>query len=193
MLVVGGTTLSAFWIVVLNSWMHTPAGFEMRDGVAHATDWWAIDFNPSLPYRLSHMLIASGLTVAFLIAGVSAYRWRRGDRGTDVSATMRAGVTVAALLMPLQIVVGDLHGLNTLEYQPAKIAAIEAIWQTQKGAPMTVFGLPDVANGLTRYSIEVPKLASLVLTHRLARKGTAAEPPGRAAGALRAQRHVRPA
>ena len=166
-LVAGGTTLSAFWIVVLNSWMHTPAGFEMRNGVAHATDWWAIVFNPSMPYRLSHMMIASGITVAFLIAGVSAYRWRRGDRGSDVGLTMRTGVTVAALLIPLQIVVGDLHGLNTLEYEPAKIAAIEAIWQTQKGAPMTVFGWPDAAHGVTRYAIEVPKLASLVLTHKL--------------------------
>ena len=166
-LVAGGTTLSAFWIVVLNSWMHTPAGFEMRAGVAHATDWWAIVFNPSLPYRLSHMMIASGLTVAFLIAGVSAYRWRHGDRGSDVSLTMRAGVTVAALLIPLQVVVGDLHGLNTLENEPAKIAAIEAIWQTQKGAPMTLFGLPDAASRVTRYAVEVPKLASLVLTHRL--------------------------
>jgi cytochrome bd ubiquinol oxidase subunit I len=144
-LVAGGTTLSAFWIVVLNSWMHTPAGFELRDGVAHAT----------------------GLTVAFLIAGVSAYRWRRGDRGSDVSLTMRTGVTVAALLIPLQIVVGDLHGLNTLQHQPAKIAAIEAIWQTQKGAPMVLFGLPDAATGTTRYAIEVPKLVSLVLTHNL--------------------------
>jgi cytochrome d ubiquinol oxidase subunit I len=166
-LVAGGTTLSAFWIVVLNSWMHTPAGFEMRDGVAHATDWWAIVFNPSMPYRLSHMMIASGLTVAFLIAGVSAYRWRRGDRSSDVGLTMRAGVAVAAVLIPLQIAVGDLHGLNTLEHEPAKIAAIEAIWQTQKGAPMTLFGVPDAARGVTRHAIEVPKLASLVLTHRL--------------------------
>jgi cytochrome bd ubiquinol oxidase subunit I len=166
-LVAGGTTLSAFWIIVLNSWMHTPAGFEMRDGVAHATDWWAIVFNPSMPYRLSHMMIAAGLTVAFLIAGVSAYRWRRGDRGSDVRLTMRTGVTVAALLIPLQIVVGDLHGLNTLQHQPAKIAAIEAIWQTQKGAPMVLFGLPDAATRETRYAIEVPKLASLVLTHQL--------------------------
>jgi cytochrome d ubiquinol oxidase subunit I len=166
-LVAGGTTLSAFWILVLNSWMHTPAGFEMRDGVAHATDWWAIVFNPSLPYRLSHMLIASGLTVAFLIAGVSAYRWRRGDRGDDVRLTMRSGVAVAALLIPLQIVVGDLHGLNTLQHQPAKIAAIESIWQTQKGAPLVLFGLPDEAARETRYAIEIPRLASLVLTHRL--------------------------
>ena len=166
-LVACGTTLSAFWIIVLNSWMHTPAGFELRDGVAHATDWWAIVFNPSLPYRLSHMMIASGLTVAFLVAGISAYRWRRGDRGDDVKLTMRSGVTLAALLIPLQIVVGDLHGLNTLEHQPAKVAAMEGIWQTQKGAPMTLFGLPDGAARETRYAIEVPKLASLVLTHEL--------------------------
>jgi cytochrome d ubiquinol oxidase subunit I len=166
-LVAGGTTLSAFWIIVLNSWMHTPVGFEMRDGVAHATDWWAIVFNPSMPYRLSHMMIASGLTVAFLIAGVSAYRWRRGDRGSDVKLTMRTGATLAAVLVPLQIVVGDLHGLNTLQHQPAKIAAIEAIWQTQKGVPMVLFGVPDAATKETRYAIEVPKLASLVLTHEL--------------------------
>ena len=166
-LVASGTTLSAFWIIVLNSWMHTPAGFELRDGVAHATNWWAIVFNPSMPYRLSHMMIASGLTVAFLVAGISAYRWRRGDRGDDVKLTMRSGVTVAALLIPLQIVVGDLHGLNTLQHEPGKIAAMEGIWHTQKGAPMTLFGLPDEAAGETRFAIEVPKLASLVLTHEL--------------------------
>jgi len=166
-LVAGGTTLSAFWILVLNSWMHTPAGFEMRDGVAHAIDWWAIVFNPSLPYRLSHMLIASGLTVAFLIAGISAYRWRRGDRGQDVGLAMRSSVTLAALLIPLQIVVGDLHGLNTLEHQPAKIAAIESAWQTEKGVPLVLFGIPDEAARQTRLAIEVPKLASLILTHDL--------------------------
>ena len=166
-LVAGGTTLSAFWIIVLNSWMHTPAGFELRNGVAHATDWWAIVFNPSMPYRLTHMMIASGLTVAFLVAGIGAYRWRRGDRGDDVKLTMRSGVTVAALLIPLQILVGDLHGLNTLQYEPAKIAAMEGLWQTQRGAPMTVFGLPDEAARETRFAIEIPKLASLVLTHGL--------------------------
>ncbi len=166
-LVAGGTTLSAFWIIVLNSWMHTPAGFELRDGVAHATDWWAIVFNPSMPYRLTHMLIASGLTVAFLVAGVSAYRWRRGDRAEDVKLTLRTGVTLAALLIPLQIVVGDLHGLNTLQHQPAKVAAMEGIWTTQKGAPMTLFGWPDEKARETRFAIEVSKLASLVLTHKL--------------------------
>ena len=166
-LVAGGTTLSAFWIIVLNSWMHTPAGFELRGGVAHATDWWAIVFNPSMPYRLAHMMMASGLTVAFLVAGISAYRWRRGDRADEVKLTLRSGVTVAALLIPLQIAVGDLHGLNTLQYQPAKIAAMEGIWHTQQGAPMTLFGLPDEAARKTRFAIEVPQLASLVLTHRL--------------------------
>jgi cytochrome d ubiquinol oxidase subunit I len=164
-LVAGGTTLSAFWILVLNSWMHTPVGFEMRDGVAHATDWWAIVFNPSLPYRLTHMLIASGLTVAFLVAGVSAYRWLRNDRSAEVRVTMRTGVITAALLIPLQICVGDLHGLNTLAHQPAKIAAIEAVWETEKGAPLVLFGVPDEAARETRYAIEVPKLASLLLTH----------------------------
>jgi cytochrome d ubiquinol oxidase subunit I len=165
-LVAGGTTLSAFWILVLNSWMHTPAGFEMRDGVAHATDWWAIVFNPSLPFRLVHMLLASGLTVAFLIAGVSAYRWLRTDRSDEVRLTMRTGVAIAALLIPLQIVVGDLHGVNTLEHQPAKIAAIEAVWATEKGAPLVLFGLPDEETRQTHYAVEVPKVASLILTHK---------------------------
>ncbi len=119
-LVAFGTTMSAFWILVLNSWMHTPAGFEMRDGVAHATSWWAIVFNPSMPYRLAHMLIASGLTCAFLLAGISAWRWLKDDRGPDVTAALRTGVFLAAALIPVQILVGDLHGLNTLKHQPPR-------------------------------------------------------------------------
>lgn len=135
-LVAFGTTMSAFWIIVLNSWMHTPVGFEMRDGVAHATDWWAIITNPSMPYRLTHMLLASGLTVAFLIAGLSAYRWLRNDRGADVMAALKTGVTLGAVLIPLQIVAGDMHGLNTLEHQPAKVAAMEANWETRGNVPL---------------------------------------------------------
>jgi hypothetical protein len=119
-LVALGTTFSAFWILALNSWMQTPAGFEMVDGRAQATDWWAIVFNPSFPYRFAHMLLASGLTASFLVAGLSAYRWLRGDRGADVLAALRTGVMSAALLIPVQIFVGDLHGLNTFEHQPAK-------------------------------------------------------------------------
>lgn len=166
-LVAIGTTLSAFWILALVSWMHTPAGFEMREGVVHATDWFAIIFNPSFPYRLTHTLIASFLTTSFLLAGLSAYRWLRGDRTPAVAAVLRVGVVLGALLTPLQIFVGDLHGLNTLEHQPAKIAAMEALWETESGAPMVLFALPDGETRTNRFAIEVPKLASLILTHDL--------------------------
>lgn len=164
-LVAAGTTASAFWILALNSWMHTPAGFEMVDGQAQVTSWWAVIFNPSFPYRLTHLLLASGLTVAFLLAGISAFRWLRQDRGADVQAALRTGVFSAALLIPLQIGVGDLHGLNTLEHQPAKIAAMEGIWQTQRGAPAVLFALPDAATQSNRFEIAIPGLASLYLTH----------------------------
>ncbi|MFO1192894.1 MAG: cytochrome ubiquinol oxidase subunit I [Rhodoferax sp.] len=164
-LVAAGTTASAFWILALNSWMHTPAGFEMVDGQAQVTSWWAVIFNPSFPYRLTHVLLASGLTVAFLLAGISAFRWLRQDRGADVQAALRTGVFSAALLIPLQIGVGDLHGLNTLEHQPAKIAAMEGIWQTQRGAPAVLFALPDAATQSNRFEIAIPGLASLYLTH----------------------------
>jgi cytochrome d ubiquinol oxidase subunit I len=166
-LVAGGTTLSAFWILALNSWMQTPVGFEMIDGVAHPTDWFAIIFNPSFPYRLVHMLLASGLTAAFLVAGLSAYRWLRRDRAPDVMAAMRTGVMVAAVLIPVQVFVGDLHGLNTLEHQPAKIAAMEGIWQDEKGAPVLLFALPNEETRSNDYAIGIPKLASLILTHSL--------------------------
>lgn len=131
LLVAGGITLSAFWILALNSWMHTPSGFEMIDGQAHVTSWLQVIFNPSFPYRFTHMMLASGLTVAFLVAGISAYRWLRNDRAAEVMASLKTGIYLAALLIPLQIVAGDFHGLNTLEYQPAKLAAMEGIWQTQ--------------------------------------------------------------
>ena len=164
-LVAFGTTMSAFWILALNSWMHTPAGFVMIDGKAHVTSWIAVIFNPSFPYRLTHMLIASGLTVSFLLAGLSAYRWLRGDKSKAVQASLRTGVYVAALLIPLQIVVGDQHGINTLQHQPAKIAAMEAIWETQKGAPAVLFALPDKDTQTNKFEIAIPKLASLYLTH----------------------------
>ena len=164
-LVAAGTTASAFWILALNSWMHTPAGFEMIDGKAHVTSWMEVIFNPSFPYRMTHMLIASGLTVAFLLAGLSAYRWLQGDKGATVQASLRTGLYVAALLIPVQIWVGDMHGLNTLQHQPAKLAAMEGIWETQKGAPAVLFALPDQATQSNRYEVAIPKLASLYLTH----------------------------
>jgi cytochrome d ubiquinol oxidase subunit I len=166
-LVAFGTTLSAFWILALNSWMHTPAGHEIVDGVVHARDWWAIVFNPSFPYRLAHVLLASGLTACFLMAGLSAYRWLREDRGEDVRAALRTAIIAAALLVPAQILVGDLHGLNTLEHQPAKIAAMEGIWATEKGAPALIFGWPNEATRRNDYALGVPGLAALILTHDL--------------------------
>ena len=164
-LVAFGTTLSAFWILALVSWMHTPDGFEMRDGVAYATDWMAIVFNPSFPYRLVHTMLASFLTVAFLMIGISAYRWLRDDKTPAVRATLRTGVVLAAIFAPLQIVAGDLHGLNTLKHQPAKVAAMEGLWETREGAPLVLFGIPDAEARENRYAIEIPKMASFILTH----------------------------
>lgn len=164
-LVAFGTTLSAFWILALNSWMHTPAGFEMRDGVAHATDWLAIVFNPSMPYRLSHMLLASGLTVAFLLAGVSAYRRLIDDDQPATLLTLRSGLVLAALLIPVQIFAGDLHGLNTLQHQPQKIAAMEGNWQTGPNKPLVLFALPDSTARQNHYELAIPNGASLILKH----------------------------
>ena len=165
-LVAFGTTMSTFWIIVLNSWMHTPQGFEMIDGVAHATDWWAIIFNPSMPYRLAHMLLASGLTVAFVIAGVAAFRYVRGDRKEAVRSQIRVGLTFAALLIPAQIFMGDLHGLNTKEFQPAKVAAMEGNWSDTDGrTPLLLFAIPDEAARENRLEIGIPSGASIILGH----------------------------
>jgi cytochrome d ubiquinol oxidase subunit I len=164
-LVAFGTTVSAFWILALNSWMHTPTGFEMRDGVAHALDWWAVIFNPSLPYRLTHMLLASGLTVAFLVAGLSAYRWLCGERSEEIRATLRVGVVLAAVLIPVQIFAGDQHGLNTLEHQPQKVAAMEANWETRAEVPLLLFAWPDEEARENRLEIGIPDGASLILKH----------------------------
>lgn len=164
-LVAFGTTMSAFWILVLNSWMHTPQGYEIRDGVAHATDWLAIVFNPSMPYRLAHVLLASGLTVAFLVAGVSALRWLVGDRARGTLLALRTGLTLGAVLIPLQILAGDLHGLNTLEHQPQKVAAMEGNWETGPRVPLVLFALPDEEARENRFEIAIPGGASLILKH----------------------------
>src|SRR5919106_6706825 len=136
-----GTTVSAFWILALNSWMQTPAGHEVHDGEIVARSWLEVIFNPSFPYRLTHMLLASGITACFLVAGLSAWRLLKAPQDASARKTLRFGAHVAAVLVPLQIVVGDLHGLNTLEHQPAKIAAMEALWQTERGAALTLIGL----------------------------------------------------
>jgi len=147
--------------------MHTPQGYEMIDGQAHVTDWSLVIFNPSMPYRLIHMLLASGLTAAFLIAGLTAYRLLRNDQSPGLKRALKTSVYVAALLIPLQIFVGDLHGLNTLEHQPAKIAAMEGVWETEKSAPLLLFAIPDETTRENRYEIGIPALASLILTHQL--------------------------
>ena len=162
-----GTTLSAFWILALNSWMQTPQGHEMRDDVAFPVDWLAIIFNPSFPYRLSHMVIASGLTAAFLVAGISAYRLLKGDDKKAPKLTLKIALTVAMVLTQLQIFIGDMHGLNTLEHQPQKIAAMEGVWHTEKGAPLLLFAIPDEQEKTNHFELAIPNMASFILTHDL--------------------------
>jgi cytochrome d ubiquinol oxidase subunit I len=147
--------------------MQTPAGHVAEaNGELIAGAWLEVIFNPSFPLRFTHMLLASGITAAFLVAGLSAWRLLKARDDASALKTLRFGARVAAVLVPLQIVVGDLHGLNTLQYQPAKIAAMEALWETQRGAPLVLFALVDEETGTNNYAIEVPKLASLILTHQ---------------------------
>jgi cytochrome bd ubiquinol oxidase subunit I len=164
-LVAFGTTLSAFWILALNSWMQTPAGFEVIDGQAHVTSWMQVIFNASFPYRLVHVLLASGLTVAFLLAGISAWQLLKGAANASTPKVLRVGLTLGAILIPLQIIAGDMHGLNTLEHQPQKVAAMEGVWETKKGAPLLLFALPDESQRKNHFEVAIPKLASLILTH----------------------------
>lgn len=160
-----GTSMSAFWILALNSWMHTPQGFEMIGGVAHPVSWTEIIFNPSFPYRFFHTLISSGLTASFLIAGISAYRLLKKDNKLAPKKALKISMITAAILMPLQIFVGDLHGLNTLEHQPQKVAAMEGVWETKKGVPLLLFAIPDEEQRKNHYEVAVPNGASLILTH----------------------------
>lgn len=163
--VAAGTTLSAFWILSLNSWMQTPQGHEVIDGVIYAKDWSAIIFNPSFPYRFTHMLLASGLTASFLIAGLSAYRLFRGDDKIAPKIALKTATYTAAVLIPLQIFAGDMHGLNTLEHQPQKVAAMEGVWHTEQGAPLLLFAIPDEETKTNYFEIGIPNMASFILTH----------------------------
>lgn len=165
--VAAGTTLSAFWILSLNSWLHTPQGHEVIDGVVYAKDWSAIIFNPSFPYRFSHMLLASGLTASFLIAGLSAYRLLIGDNKIAPKLALKTATYTAAVLIPLQILAGDMHGLNTFEHQPQKVAAMEGVWETEQGAPLLLFAIPDEQERTNHAELAIPNLASFILTHEL--------------------------
>ena len=165
-LVAIGTTFSAFWILSLNSWMQTPTGYSIENGVFMVDSWMAVIFNPSFPYRLAHMVIASILTAAFLVMGVSSWRMMKKVDGPATLLVFKTGLVVAMVFAPLQAFVGDLHGLNTLKYQPAKVAAMEAVWETDTAVPFTLFALPDEDKRKNHFAIEIPYAASLILTHR---------------------------
>jgi cytochrome d ubiquinol oxidase subunit I len=160
-----GTALSAFWILSANSWMHTPQGHEMRNGVAFPLDWWAIVFNPSFLYRLTHMLNAAYLTAGFVVLAVGARYLLAGRHHEEGRTMMRMALGLLIVLAPLQLVIGDLHGLNTLKHQPIKIAAMEANWDADKPADFHIFAWPDEKNELNRFALSIPRGASLVLTH----------------------------
>lgn len=166
LMVAGGTLLSAFWILAANSWMQTPAGFAISDkGQFVPVDWWAVIFNPSFPYRLVHMVLAAYLTTALVVGGTAAFHLLADRRNAAARLMFSMAMWMATIVAPLQIVAGDFHGLNTLKHQPAKVAAMEGHFETHQGAPLILFGLPDMEAETTRYAIEVPKLGSLILTH----------------------------
>ncbi|WP_125556964.1 cytochrome ubiquinol oxidase subunit I [Pseudoalteromonas rubra] len=167
LIVAVGTTLSAFWILSLNSWLQTPTGYTLVDGVFYPDNWFEIIFNPSFGYRFAHMLLASGLTASFLVAGISAYRLLKNDHKHAPKLTLKVALSVAALLAPLQMFVGDLHGLNTFEHQPQKVAAMEGVWETEQGAPLLLFAIPDESTRTNHFEVAIPNLASLILTHKL--------------------------
>jgi len=163
-----GTLVSAFWILSANSWMQTPQGFRTgANGLLYPTDWMQIIFNPSFPYRFLHMVTASYLTTAFVVGGIAAFYLRCNRHVKHARVMLGMAMIMAIFVAPFQAFLGDQHGLNTLQYQPAKVSAIESIWNTRQGAGLKLFGWPEQNQETTAYAIEIPKLASLILTHNL--------------------------
>lgn len=163
-----GTLISAFWILSANSWMQTPQGFVMgEDGRLNPTSWLEVIFNPSFPYRYFHMVTAAYLATAFVVGGVGAFYLFRTRHIPHAKIMLSMAALMVTLAAPIQIFIGDMHGLNTLKYQPAKIAAMEGVWETEKSAPLLLFALPDQENEMNHYEVKIPKLASLILTHDL--------------------------
>ena len=160
-----GTLFSTFWILVVNSWMQTPVGFEVVDGRFVPSDWLAVMFNPSFPYRFAHTVTAVYLTTAFTVIGVAAWYLRHARYVEEAKVMIAMGVGLASLLVPAQALIGDAHGLNTLAHQPQKLAAMEGIWETRAGQPAVLFAIPDTANETNRAEVSIPKLASFYLTH----------------------------
>lgn len=160
-----GTFISSFWILSANSWMHTPAGTEFRDGVFYVTSWSEAIFNPSFPYRFAHMGLASFLTGGFVVAGVSAWYLLKGREVEANRKALSMSLWLLLFIAPTQAVVGDFHGLNTMEHQPAKIAAMEGNWETSRNVPLLLFAIPDQENQTNHFEIGIPNLASFILTH----------------------------
>jgi cytochrome d ubiquinol oxidase subunit I len=167
LMVAGGTLLSSFWILSVNSWMQTPSGYELIDGRFYPADWSKIVFNPSFPYRLAHTVTAFFLTAALVVAGVGAYLLRRGTFPEESKVIFSMSLWMLTALTPLQFVIGDLHGLNTLKHQPAKVAAMEGLWETERGAPALLFAIPLQDQEKNALEMGVPNLASWYLTHSL--------------------------
>ena len=185
-----GTLVSSFWITSANSWMQTPAGYAIENGMAVPVDWWAIVFNPSFPNRYAHLIVGMYLTTAFAVAGMSAYmllRARRRREPPERIAGARASLSMAlwfaAVFAPVQIVLGDLQGLAVLDQQPTKLAAIEGNWETRRGAPLVLFAWPDQEAETNRYEVAIPKLGSLILVH---------DPDGVVPGLKEVPKHLRP-
>ncbi len=164
-----GTFMSTFWILASNSWMQTPQGYIIENGVVVPTDWLAVIFNPSFPYRLAHMAIAAFITSALLVVATGAWHALKGKRDAAVNKMLSMGLGLLLVLVPLQVLVGDMHGLNTLKYQPAKIAAVEGHFKNEgnEPTPLILFGIPDMEAEETKYKVEIPALGSLILTHSL--------------------------
>jgi cytochrome d ubiquinol oxidase subunit I len=165
LMVAFGTLLSSFWILAANSWMQTPAGYELIDGRFYPKDWSEIIFNPSFPYRLFHTVVGFYVTTAFVVVGVAAWLIRRNRAVPEASRMLSTTFWLLTALVPLQILLGDLHGLNTLEHQPAKLAAIEAHWETESRAPLNLFAIPDEEAETNHFVIQVPLLGSIILAH----------------------------
>jgi len=167
LMVAFGTLLSSFWILAANSWMQTPAGYQVINGRFFPTDWFAIVFNPSFPYRFAHTVVGFYITTGFVVIAVGAYLIRKRPTSLEARTMMSITLWLLTVLVPLQIFIGDQHGLNTLEHQPAKVAAMEALWETTSGMPLVLFTIPNDAAATNNFTIEIPKLGSLILTHSL--------------------------
>jgi cytochrome d ubiquinol oxidase subunit I len=160
-----GTLISTFWIISASSWMHTPAGYEIKDGIFYPRNWLEIIFNPSFPYRLVHMTLAAFITTCFTIGGISAIYLLKNRHRDAALLQLKLAIVFAAIAVPLQIIAGDFHGLSVREHQPIKLAAIEGHWETHRGAPLLLWAIPDETAETNRQEIAIPKLGSLILTH----------------------------